>query len=59
MIEIRDPGDELIPDAVSDVYYTVQELEGAEEISFNDVTGDTAVRLKDGRIAVLLSIDLV
>ena len=58
-VKIRNPHpDQLIPDAVNDISYTVEELEGAVIIETDDVTGNTAVKMKDGKVAILLSIDL-
>jgi hypothetical protein len=59
VVKIRKPDpNELIPDAENDISYTLGELEGAVIIESDDVTGNTAVKLKDGRVAILLSIDL-
>lgn len=55
---IRQYNDDLLyPDALSDTHYSKEELEGAEYVSCNLNTGDVTFKLKDGRTAVILSID--
>lgn len=46
-----------IPDAIANVYYTIQELNNCVEIESDDVTGDITVQLVDGRVACIYSID--
>lgn len=62
MISMREDlrGHFCIPDAREDVglWYSEQELEGAEHLSSCDTTGNVTARLADGRIAVLYSADL-
>lgn len=49
-----------IPDAREDIglWYSEQEIEGGEHLRTCNETGDVTVGLKDGRTAVLYSIDL-
>jgi hypothetical protein len=55
---IRQYDDDLLyPDAVTDTHYSKEELEGAEYVSCDLNTGDVTFKLKDGRTAVILSID--
>lgn len=49
---------ELIPDASNDSRYTFEELDGGIKVGTNDIAGVEGYLLRDGRIAVLQSIDL-